>query len=95
MRELSVFVDESGDFGVVSKHSLYYLFSLVLHDQQISIDDMIKELDRRMNEHGFEPHAIHSGPIIRNEGYYLRIPHYILFLFIILYIIHLIREYIL
>lgn len=76
MKELSVFVDESGDFGAVSKHSPYYLFSLVLHDQQFPIDEMVKELDRKISEHGFEPHAIHSGPIIRNEGYYQKYSTY-------------------
>ncbi|MBE5763941.1 MAG: DUF3800 domain-containing protein [Clostridiales bacterium] len=33
MKELSIFVDESGDFDIESKHSPYYIFSLVFHDQ--------------------------------------------------------------
>ncbi len=70
MKELSIFVDESGDFGPYSPHSPYYLFSLVFHDQSISIDEAVRELDRKMIEHGFNIHAIHAGPIVRNEGYY-------------------------
>lgn len=72
MKELSIFVDESGDFGPCSIHAPYYLFSLVLHEQDNSIDNDVRELDKKMKEHGFDIHAIHSGPIIRNEGYYKR-----------------------
>ena len=34
MKELSVFVDESGEFGSSSK---YYLVTLLFHDQSIDI----------------------------------------------------------
>ena len=37
---------------------------------------MVKELDRKISEHGLESHAIHSGPIIRNEGYYQKYSTY-------------------
>ena len=70
MRELSVFVDESGDFGPYSSHSPYYLFTLLFHDQENSINTEVTYLDRKVQEHGFDIHAIHTGPIIRNEGYY-------------------------
>lgn len=33
MREISVFVDESGDFGEYEKHSPYYIVTMVFHDQ--------------------------------------------------------------
>lgn len=70
MRELSVFVDESGDFGPYSSHSPYYLFTLLFHEQENPINDEVNNLDRKIQEHGFDIHAIHTGPIIRNEGYY-------------------------
>lgn len=70
MKELSVFVDESGDFGPYSIHSPYYLFALVLHEQSAEIEQEISELDKRIEKRGFPIHAIHSGPIIRNEGFY-------------------------
>lgn len=38
MRELSIFVDESGDFGPYSSHSPYYLFTLLFHNQENSIN---------------------------------------------------------
>ena len=31
MKELSVFVDESGDFGQYEQHSPFYIISLVMH----------------------------------------------------------------
>ena len=35
MRELSIFVDESGDFGPYETHAPFYLFTLVFHDQKM------------------------------------------------------------
>lgn len=32
MKELSIFVDESGDFGEYDHHSPFYIISMVLHD---------------------------------------------------------------
>ena len=72
MKELSVFVDESGDFGPYSHHSPYYLFTLVFHNQNNDIKEQVERLNRKIIEHGFEDHAIHTGPIIRNEGFYQR-----------------------
>ena len=37
MKELSIFVDESGDFGNYAEHSSYYIVSLVMHDQTVDI----------------------------------------------------------
>ena len=34
--ELSVFVDESGDFGEYDHHAPYYIISLVFHNQSES-----------------------------------------------------------
>ena len=36
MKELSIFVDESGDFGAYEPHAPFYLFTLVFHDQNNS-----------------------------------------------------------
>jgi hypothetical protein len=67
---LSVFVDESGDFGEYEDKSPYYLVAMVFHDQNKDIYEDIKTLDRHIIELGFPIHAIHSGPIIRNESIY-------------------------
>lgn len=67
---LSIFIDESGDFGEYSYHSPYYMVAMVLHDQNIDISEDIGILDRHIQEIGFPPHAVHTGPIIRRESYY-------------------------
>lgn len=67
---MSVFVDESGDFGEYEDKSPYYLVAMVFHDQNKDIYEDIKTLDRHIIELGFPIHAIHSGPIIRNESIY-------------------------
>ena len=41
MKELSIFIDESGDFGPYAKHSPYYLVTMVFHDQRRSIDQAL------------------------------------------------------
>ena len=70
-RILSVFVDESGDFGPYESHSPYYIVSLVIHDQQINISENINIFDKHLLNLGYDPHAIHTGPLIRRESIYL------------------------
>lgn len=42
---LSVFIDESGDFGPYEPHVPYYLVAMVLHNQNIDITENIKMFD--------------------------------------------------
>ena len=70
MKELSIFVDESGDFGDYAEHSSYYIISLVLHDQTIDIRNDVDWLETRLAELGYPNHCMHSGPVIRNEQEY-------------------------
>ena len=37
MKELSIFVDESGDFGEYAVHSPYYIITMVYHEQDKDI----------------------------------------------------------
>ncbi len=71
-RTLSVFIDESGDFGAYSEKSPYYMVSMVFHDQSIDISEDISILDRHIRELGFPPHAVHMGPLIRRESIYYK-----------------------
>ena len=34
MKEISIFIDESGDFGEYQIHSPYYIVSIVFHEQK-------------------------------------------------------------
>ena len=70
MRELSIFVDESGDFDIKSKHSPYYVYTLVFHDQSKSIKKEMSILNEKMLGIGYKDHAIHSEPLISSESPY-------------------------
>lgn len=70
MSVLSIFVDESGDFGKVENNSPYYLVSLVFHDQSDDISEPIAALDNAISACNLEPKYIHTGPIIRREPPY-------------------------
>lgn len=68
MKILSIFVDESGDFGNYAKHSPYYLISMVFHDQSESINNRLEALSNDLFNQGFPKNFyIHVGPLIRKE----------------------------
>ena len=70
MKELSIFIDESGDFGEYELHSPYYIISMVCHDQADNIDSEIVKLDRELSYMNLDKVCIHTGPIIRREEIY-------------------------
>ena len=70
MKVLSVFVDESGDFGEYETHSPYYIVSMVLHDQSFDISDQIDRFNRELDQLGFHGHVVHTEPLIRREEDY-------------------------
>lgn len=70
MKELSIFVDESGDFGEYDFHSPFYIISLVFHNQINSIDNDLNILENKLSELGLHNHCVHAGPIIRGEEDY-------------------------
>ena len=49
MKTLSIFVDESGDFGAYEEHSPFYIFTLIFHDQKSSITNQIKWLEEKLD----------------------------------------------
>ena len=70
MREISIFVDESGDFGEYEKHSPYYIVTMVFHDQSKDIRQDIIKLDRELKNLGYNNPVIHTEPLIRKEEDY-------------------------
>lgn len=70
MKELSIFVDESGDFGPYRAHSPYYIITMVFHEQGNSIEDALKKLDFSLQNIGLANHCVHVGPVIRKEDVY-------------------------
>ena len=52
MKELSVFIDESGDFGEITERPCYYLVTLVFHNQENDISDKVKKLEKSVKQRG-------------------------------------------
>ena len=67
MKELSVFIDESGDFGEITERPAYYLVTLLFHDQKNDIASNVKRLEDSTKNSGFDFEYIHTGPVIRRE----------------------------
>lgn len=45
MLELSIFIDESGDFGEIKKRPAYYLVTLLFHEQKHNISEYVQHLE--------------------------------------------------
>lgn len=71
MKELSIFVDESGDFGEFEKHAPYYIVTMVFHNQDIDITANITALNNALKQIGYgDGQAVHTEPLIRREKPY-------------------------
>ena len=70
LKELGIFIDESGDFGDYDFHSPYYIISMVFHDQTTDLSSPILKLDQDLSAIGFPNHCVHTGPIILRENEY-------------------------
>ena len=69
MNKLSIFVDESGDFGKYNENSPYYIFTMIFHNQSTSMVDMISNLYYKISEVS-ERKLVHCWPLIRREEMY-------------------------
>lgn len=49
LKELSIFIDESGDFGEYDHRSPYYIITMVFHDQRIDIGPAVARLDQELS----------------------------------------------
>ena len=70
MKELSIFIDESGDFGEYDFHSPYYIIAMVMHDQTYDMTGELDKLEKELQYIGYPNHCVHAGPIIRQEKEY-------------------------
>ena len=68
MKELSVLIDESGDFGETRDVRDYYLVTFVFHDQSEDISAEIRKLEEHIHQLCYGIEYIHTGPIVRREG---------------------------
>lgn len=69
-KELSIFIDESGDFGDYESYCPFYLVTFVFHDQKDDITNSIKTLSSAISYLNIPDNYVHAGPIIRQEGDY-------------------------
>ena len=75
MNSLSIFVDESGDFGAYNHITPYYIITMILHDQSMDISEQVRNLDAKVRSLGYgEKFAIHTAPLIRREEIYANEP---------------------
>lgn len=70
MKELSIFIDESGDFGEYAPHLPYYIITMIFHNQDESIQTSITRLNQELSYLNLDNLCIHTGPIIRREEIY-------------------------
>ena len=69
-KTISVFVDESGDFGKYDKRCPYYIITMVFHDQANDIGEDLNKLNERLFNIGYAGHSLHTGPLLRSEEVY-------------------------
>ena len=66
-RELSVFADESGADGLDSK---YYLLTLVFHEQDVSLADVLLPYERALAEKRLPDIPFHASPLMNGHDLY-------------------------
>ncbi len=67
MKELSIFIDESGDVGCVSD---FYLVGLVFHEQSFDIGGNICLYETALREHSLDRTPFHFNPLINGNDDY-------------------------
>ncbi len=67
--KLSIYVDESGDFGFINQSSILYVVSFVFYDHKISINKEIDNLNNRLKRIGYND-MIHMANLICNREEY-------------------------
>ena len=72
MKELSIFIDESGDFGEYDYHSPWYIVTMVFHEQEASIQEPMEYLNRELSLLGLENHCIQRRKIFNKMVTFMR-----------------------
>ena len=70
LKELSIFIDKSGDFGEFDYRSPYYIITMLFHNQDENLQPAIAKLNTELSYLGLHNLCIHTGPIIRKEEIY-------------------------
>ena len=67
MRELSIFVDESGSDGLSDR---YYLLTVVMHDQSDSIANSVEAYEDALRAKGLPDIPFHASPLMNGKDLY-------------------------
>lgn len=67
MRDLSIFIDESGSDGLTDK---YYLLTLVMHDQTDNLSNSIDSYERALVNKHLPNIPFHASPLMNGKGVY-------------------------
>ena len=67
MTELSIFIDESGDAGPVSR---YYIVTLVFHEQATELKQNIAAYERNVRDCELDVMPFHFGPLLTGHDDY-------------------------
>lgn len=67
MRELSIFVDESGSDGLSDRH---YLLTVVMHDQSENIANSIAAYEGALRAKGLPDIPFHASPLMNGKDQY-------------------------
>ena len=67
MMELSIFIDESGDAGPVSR---YYIVTLVFHEQATELKQNIAAYERNVRDCELDVMPFHFGPLLTGHDDY-------------------------
>ena len=67
MSELSIFVDESGDLGEMSR---YYLVAFIVHDQADDVERTVSLYERALHDKNLDDLPFHFGPLLTGHEHY-------------------------
>ena len=71
---LSIFVDESGDFGPYDTKTPYYIITMLIHDQAKDIHGHVQSLDNKIQSLGYEKgFVVHTAPLIRRDDVFVNV----------------------
>ena len=60
MKEISIFIDESGNFGEYQSHNPFYLLTLVFHDQSLDISPNLIRLNEVLLQRNLPDYTVHA-----------------------------------